>query len=113
MPNLAKIFGANVRLYRKSLKLTQDDLSSLTGFDQGHLARIERGEINVSLDTIDKLSLFFKVPASDLLRSNEKITDESKKNVLDKINILLLNRSVDELNIVQRIIKEIFLLKGT
>lgn len=41
---------------RKACGLTQAELAKITGVDQAAISRIERGQINASLDTVSRLS---------------------------------------------------------
>lgn len=47
--------GVLIKDRRKELKITQEELSSLTGIDQANLSRIERGTVKAELDTYLKL----------------------------------------------------------
>lgn len=41
---------------RKAKSLSQQQLSAMTGIDQAAISRIERGQINASLDTVSRIS---------------------------------------------------------
>lgn len=41
---------------RKAKSLSQQQLSAMTGIDQAAISRIERGQINASVDTVSRLS---------------------------------------------------------
>ncbi|MBM7567922.1 helix-turn-helix domain-containing protein [Paenibacillus sacheonensis] len=111
MSKISKVLGSNVRLYRKSLNLTQDELSSLTSIEQSHIARIEKGEVNISLDTLERLSKVLKIDPVDLLYNGDQQANSDKKKIIEKINVLLLTRSSIELQSMFKILKEIFALK--
>jgi len=49
--------GALVAKRRRELKISQADLSSVTGVNQANLSRIERGLISAEFDTYIKLLL--------------------------------------------------------
>jgi DNA adenine methylase len=59
--------GKRVRDLRKESSITQIKLSEITGIDRAQLSKIEKGKINVTLDTIDKLGYAFNVHPSKLL----------------------------------------------
>ncbi len=59
--------GANVRRRRAS-KLTQQELEALTGFSVQYIRKIERGRVNVNLDTIRRLANALDVAPGVLLR---------------------------------------------
>ncbi|WP_138473283.1 helix-turn-helix domain-containing protein [Poseidonocella sp. HB161398] len=47
--------GELLRSRRRALKMSQTDLASLTGVDQGNLSKIERGQLPATLDTYFRL----------------------------------------------------------
>ena len=67
MTGLMKLVGKRVRLLRLERNLTQEDMSRF-GFEYRYFQRIEYGEKNLSLKTLNKLAKAFRVPVADLLR---------------------------------------------
>ena len=51
--------GENIRLIRKHLGLTQEQLAEQFGHSNGSLSMIENGEVATTVDTIDKIALAF------------------------------------------------------
>ena len=47
--NRLKVFGKNVRTYRKQAGLAQQDLAVIIGIDRSYLSEIENGHRNPSL----------------------------------------------------------------
>ncbi|QCT04384.1 DNA-binding helix-turn-helix protein [Paenibacillus algicola] len=105
--------GKKIRLYRKARKLTQEELGEILKIDQSYIGRIERGEVNITLDTIYKISDALQITPVQLLE-DEKNDREGKlrTDILDKIDILLIPLTVDELQGVHRVIKEVLALKN-
>lgn len=64
--NIRKKFGKRVRLLRKSIKLSQEDLGFKSDIHRTYIGAVERGEQNISLDNIYKLSKALKVKMKDL-----------------------------------------------
>ena len=52
MKNLAKQLGKNIREQRKKRGLSQDTLALECNLDRSYMGRIERGEVNI---TVEKL----------------------------------------------------------
>lgn len=52
MQQLAKAIGARVRTERKARHLSQDALALACSIDRSYMGRIERGEVNI---TVEKL----------------------------------------------------------
>ncbi|MCO7216697.1 MULTISPECIES: helix-turn-helix transcriptional regulator [unclassified Halomonas] len=72
MDPLAKALGARIRTQRKACRLSQDALALACSIDRSYIGRIERGEVNI---TVEKLYLIAGVlmcdPASLLPRMTE------------------------------------------
>jgi DNA-binding XRE family transcriptional regulator len=58
MFDIKKTFGRNLRAIRKSKGFSQERLAYASGIDRGYVGKIERGEVNLS---IEKLYLLAKV----------------------------------------------------
>ena len=66
MNDLKKI-GTNIARIRKERKMTQEDLCGLTELDRSHLSEIENGKMNVTVNTLSKISEALGISLSDLL----------------------------------------------
>lgn len=62
MDQLAKALGTKIRAQRKARGLSQDNLAYACGLDRSYMGRIERGEVNI---TIEKLYRIASVLACD------------------------------------------------
>lgn len=65
--SLRKTLGANVRTERKRRALTQEELAEQLGITPRYLAAIERGERNLTLDSIEALAAQLGVDPHSLL----------------------------------------------
>ncbi len=72
MPSLNKILGINLRYYRFSENLSQEKYYSKYKLSIKHLANIERGKENVSLDFVEKISRAIDKSPNDLLTFDEQ-----------------------------------------
>ncbi|QQR81582.1 MAG: helix-turn-helix transcriptional regulator [Deltaproteobacteria bacterium] len=59
--------GRNVRKARNNQKITQEQMRDL-GFNYRYYQKIEAGEVNVTLDTLVKLSRALKCPITNFLK---------------------------------------------
>lgn len=64
---LKTALGARVRDLRRSRGLTQERLAEQLGVTPRYLAGIERGERNLTLDSVDALAAQLEVDAASLL----------------------------------------------
>ena len=60
--------GDRIRGLRQKQGITQDVFARLCGFHRSHMGEIERGENNLTLETLKTLSRALKVSISDLFR---------------------------------------------
>ncbi|MEQ9424272.1 MAG: helix-turn-helix transcriptional regulator [Cyclobacteriaceae bacterium] len=68
---LSKAFGTVIRNRRTELKLSQEELAHQAGLHRTYIGMIERGEKNISLENIDKISSALKLSISELFKNLE------------------------------------------
>ena len=68
MQEVCAKLGKTVRRLRLKLGYTQDVLADHSGLHRAHIGEIERGETNVTLQTLKTLADTFHVRITDLLR---------------------------------------------
>lgn len=92
-------FPSNLSYIRKSKKLTQEQLSELSGVDRSSISRYESDDVTIPVTQAMKLSEALNVPISDMLSTDlrfeelkndanmlwnkykDKLTDEDKKMI--------------------------------
>ncbi|MGR5539528.1 helix-turn-helix domain-containing protein [Vibrio campbellii] len=67
MKDLAIKFGANLRAMRKDKGLSQDRLAIAADIDRSYVGRIERGEVNITLEKAYQLASILGCDVRDLL----------------------------------------------
>jgi transcriptional regulator with XRE-family HTH domain len=67
MKDLAKSFGYIFKGKRKEAGLSQDEVALRSGIDRSYVGRIERGEVNISLEKVYLLAAVIGCPPKDLL----------------------------------------------
>ncbi|MDH5923676.1 helix-turn-helix domain-containing protein [Vibrio splendidus] len=67
MKEIAKLFGSNLKTVRKKRGISQDKLALLADIDRSYVGRIERGEVNVTLEKVYQLSEVLECDLSELL----------------------------------------------
>jgi transcriptional regulator with XRE-family HTH domain len=110
MSKLAAHVGAKIRMFRKNRGLTQEQLGEKVQQPQSYLGGIERGEKNISLDTIDKIANALGIRPVDLFStySETRKTDTlDKEKLADAITLLLKSRSVEEIKIISKLIEDV------
>jgi transcriptional regulator with XRE-family HTH domain len=61
-------FGKAVRKRRRRLAVSQEEFADMCGLDGTYIGGIERGERNLSLVNIEKISRTLKITLSELFR---------------------------------------------
>jgi len=64
---LRKILSANIKAYREAEGVSQEAFADLCGLHRTYIGSVERGERNVTLETLQQLSDAMGVSAADLL----------------------------------------------
>lgn len=79
--SIPRLFGRNVRKYRKERGFTQEQLSEKLGISQKHLSIIETGTQFASASLIERLCVELAVSPADLFGgSNDEILREIRKS---------------------------------
>lgn len=66
--NLQLVLAENLRRLRSEHGLSQEAFALTSGIHRTYVGGIERGERNVTLDTLARIAKAFDVEAADLLR---------------------------------------------
>ncbi|MEZ9822165.1 helix-turn-helix domain-containing protein [Shewanella sp. 10N.286.45.A1] len=67
MKDLAIQFGAKLRDKRKALGISQDKMALLAEIDRSYAGRIERGEVNITLEKAYQLAEVLECDVRELL----------------------------------------------
>jgi transcriptional regulator with XRE-family HTH domain len=63
-----KVIGENLRRIRKARGWSQEKLSDKSLLDQDYVGRLERGQVNVSVDTLAKIGKALGVEVAEFLK---------------------------------------------
>ncbi|OTG84477.1 transcriptional regulator [Acinetobacter sp. ANC 5054] len=67
MSELSIAFGQLVRKHRKEKNISQEKLALLCNIDRSYMGRIERGEVNITLEKLYDLAKALEVNLHELL----------------------------------------------
>jgi ribosome-binding protein aMBF1 (putative translation factor) len=67
MHQLAKALGENIRAQRKAKGLSQDALALSCRVDRSYMGRIERGEVNITVEKLYRIASTLECPPQGLL----------------------------------------------
>lgn len=65
--DIRKKFGRRLKKIRKELKLSQEELAKISDLHRTYIGSIERGDQNISLENVYKLSKALKMSLKDLV----------------------------------------------
>ncbi|HCC06594.1 MAG TPA: XRE family transcriptional regulator [Clostridiales bacterium] len=66
MENICQKFGANVRKYRISAKLSQETLAEIASLHRTYISDVERGHRSISLGNIQKIATSLNIEVYQL-----------------------------------------------
>lgn len=65
--SVCEAFGQNLRAVRKSKGFSQERLAYESGIDRSYVGKVERGQVNLTIDMLYKLSACLECSPKDLL----------------------------------------------
>lgn len=110
MSDILKLVGDRIRLFRKSQGLTQEELAEKAGLQYSYIGGVERGERNISLETLEKIIDGLGIFPYELFKLGDGELDSSifdNKQKIEAINNLLIERDEHEIGMIYRLIKDI------
>ncbi|MDU1936423.1 MAG: helix-turn-helix transcriptional regulator [Clostridium sp.] len=100
-----KLLGKKIREERLKLNLTQEQLAEKVDISTSYVGQIERGERNISLDTLVNLSNTLGVTIDFLLQDSININEDT---LLLQINQLISSRNTKEKEMALDVLKIMF-----
>ncbi|RAV17821.1 transcriptional regulator [Paenibacillus contaminans] len=104
------LLGNRIRQLRKEKGLTQAELGEKMQISQGYIGEIERGLVNVSMETLDKIVKALGITLYELFDFRDIDIDEQhleKETIIEVHKKMLLERSLSEVKMIHNITKEI------
>jgi len=75
MSSIAKKLGKKIKLARVDKDMSQSDLAQSANIDSSHIGKIERGEVNITVETLYRLAESLKCNPAVLLPETKQISD--------------------------------------
>ncbi|MDO5686856.1 MAG: helix-turn-helix transcriptional regulator [Neisseria sp.] len=73
MNTLSQLVGKNIRRHRISSGINQESLALMAEIDRSYMGRIERGEVNITVDKLYQICSVLQCEAADLLPSLDEL----------------------------------------
>ncbi|MGG4105125.1 helix-turn-helix transcriptional regulator [Paenibacillus lautus] len=109
MDNLFKNVGNKIRDIRKSKGLSQEQLAEMVGTKHTDIGKLERGERNVTLKTLDKISNTLEIEMYQLFQyeieskfSRKEFLKNEISNIVAELSESDLEKIISILNIVYK-----------
>jgi len=96
--------GKQIRILRKNRGLTQEQLGEKVQLPQSYIGSVERGEKNISIETLERLIHALRVSPAEIFG---KELPSDKEKLLDSLKVLLQNRNLKEIEIIHKLIKDV------
>jgi transcriptional regulator with XRE-family HTH domain len=111
--NLTMLVGARIRQFRKKLNMTQEQLGELAQLQSSYIGGVERGDRNVSLETLEKIIKAFNISFSEFFQFGEIGTTKrlQKAELIEVFTGELLSKDIDDIRKIFEIYNVIYKLK--
>lgn len=101
--------GERIRRLRKERGLSQEQLGEKSGLHTNYIGQIERGEKNLTIESLQKVAIGLDIPIGQLFQNIELVEENSE---LYEIIELLSRRAPKDYEMVLQILKTIFEWEG-
>ncbi|MCF7758334.1 helix-turn-helix domain-containing protein [Paenibacillus xylanexedens] len=102
--SLPEDVGNRIRELRKAKGWTQEQLAEAAGLHYSYIGGVERGDRNISLETLEKIMNGLQVNAEEIFKFKE---DSEYKRALDEHITLISGKSTDTIVSLTKISKEV------
>ncbi|HEX3735303.1 MAG TPA: helix-turn-helix transcriptional regulator [Solirubrobacterales bacterium] len=70
--DLQRIVGENLRAYRLARKISQEDFAYTLGVHRAYLSGVERGQRNLTLQTVEGMAAVLEIEPLKLLQVSDR-----------------------------------------
>ena len=106
MYDLTHIVGLRIQYYRKNWGYTQEKLSQLSDVHPSYIGQVERGEKNITIKSLQRITNALDVPLSSLfIGIDQKASDE--KDIPMLCYHLIFSKSLEDQMYLYRILRDI------
>ncbi|PZT54021.1 helix-turn-helix domain-containing protein [Paenibacillus silvae] len=102
--SLPEAVGNRIREIRKAKGWTQEQLAEAAGLHYSYIGGVERGDRNISLETLEKITNGLQVPVELIFQFKE---DSAYRRALDEHIAVISSQSADQIESLTKINKEI------
>lgn len=111
--HITEYVGERIRAVRKSKDYTQEQLGEKVGLPQPYIGGVERGERNISLETLERILEALECPPNEFFRfyTEKYLSDNerAREAALDSLNKMLTKRSVQDIQMIQQLAQNVLI----
>lgn len=109
MSDFLKLVGEQIRYIRKAKGLTQQTLAEKSNLQLSYISDVERGERNISLETLEKIITSLEIAPIELFNFNSTDIENDlieKRMIIESLRALLQERRIDEVRFIRNVAQE-------
>ncbi len=104
MADTKVLLGKRIRTLRRQKDYSQEQLAEQANISGKYLGEVERGQANISIDILDKISVAMGIKVSDLLDFEHEM---GRSALISKITSLVKSADDNSLQTIFRVVKAI------
>lgn len=66
---IRRILALNIKNLRTKNNLKREELSLILGFDNSYISKLEKGNVNITIDKVAKIAKYFNIEFYKLFRN--------------------------------------------
>jgi transcriptional regulator with XRE-family HTH domain len=98
-----KRLGPRLRELRKNAHMTLEDLADKAGINPNYIARVERGEVNVTVQTLERIARGLNLDLQEILLPERQVPDPKKTR--KEVGVLVSQLEADKLQVVKDLLR--------
>lgn len=105
MSDLVKKLGSRIRLIRREKGFSQEYLGEVSGLHSNYIGQVERGEKNLTIESLEKIAAGLHVPLEQLFRYIDPMPSADH---IQKAIELLEGRSLEDKKFALHLLQSVF-----
>ncbi|MBQ0050604.1 MAG: helix-turn-helix transcriptional regulator [Treponema sp.] len=98
--DVKRLFGENLRKFRKEKGLSQEQLAEKTGVSAKHIGALETGISFVSSDLLEKFAELFDIPVSNFFMERTEILPNDYSSLMKELDLIISQKMTQATNII-------------
>ncbi len=114
MSDIVKQIGENIRIARKAIGFSQEQLALRADINASYMGQVERGEKNPTIDVLGKIATALNIPLEKLVslhKDTPPSIEQPENEYADKISYQINGLSLKEQEAIYRMVKQLVQFK--